>query len=73
MQRKHAYAVVALAAHFCTHPATLPFQAALDNLRWGGDYLMGCHTSAEQYIAQIGDPGTGQSIFLQSAEYRCLT
>jgi hypothetical protein len=37
-------------------------QAALDNLRWGADYLQACHISDEQYIAQIGDPGVGGQI-----------
>lgn len=39
--------------------APLPLQAALDNLRWGADYLMACHVGDNQYIAQIGELGAG--------------
>lgn len=34
-----------------------PAQAALENLRWGAEYLMACHPADGTYIAQIGDPG----------------
>ncbi|KAI3430666.1 hypothetical protein D9Q98_005258 [Chlorella vulgaris] len=35
--------------------------ANLATVRWGADYLMACHISDNQYIAQIGDPGPDHS------------
>ena len=40
--------------------SSFPLQAALDNLRWGADYLMACHTQPDAYVAQIGEPGAGE-------------
>ncbi|KAL4451254.1 hypothetical protein ABPG77_009326 [Micractinium sp. CCAP 211/92] len=39
------------------YAATGQTQAALENLRWGAQYLMDCHPSDGTYIAQIGEPG----------------
>ncbi len=43
-----------------THRFPPPLQAALDNLRWGADYLMACHTQPDAYVAQISEPGAGE-------------
>lgn len=45
--------------HFkrCPQPTPYRCQAALENLRWGAQYLMDCHPSDGTYIAQIGEPG----------------
>ena len=49
------------AAHTSTVCILLPhLQVALDNLRWGADYLMACHKQPDTYIAQIGEPGAGE-------------
>ncbi len=42
-------------------------QDALDNLRWGADYLMACHPTPSTYIAQIGDPSTDHSYWGRQA------
>ena len=55
----------------CTTNPPLCLQAALDNLRWGADYLMACHTGDDQYVAQIGDPGPGQHCWCLAAAYWC--
>lgn len=42
-------------------------QDALDNLRWGADYLMACSPTPGTYIAQIGDPSTDHSYWGRQA------
>ncbi|KAL4443449.1 hypothetical protein ABPG75_011186 [Micractinium tetrahymenae] len=43
------------------YAATFTTADALDNLRWGADYLMACNPTPSSYIAQIGDPSTDHS------------
>ncbi|KAL4420827.1 hypothetical protein ABPG75_010483 [Micractinium tetrahymenae] len=45
-------------------------QAALENLRWGADYLMACHPSDNTYIAQIGEPGADHAYWGRPEEQR---
>jgi endoglucanase len=34
------------------------YQTALDNLRWGDDYIISAHPSANVFYGQVADPGT---------------
>jgi hypothetical protein len=41
---------------------------ALDNLRWGADYMMRCHVSENIIIAQVGNGGADHRIWTRAED-----